>query len=92
MINDCTYNVLYLVKLVPTSDMQYDVYFNNNDHLNFSSDPVSGPSPGVRNSFECDESDDDLRREEGINFAGDSGPLGASGRSISLDPGALGKK
>ena len=57
-----------------------------------SSDPVSGPSPGVRNSFECDESDDDLRREEGINFAGDSGPLGASGRSISLDPGALGKK
>ena len=46
---------------------------------------------GVRNSFECDESDDDLRREEGINFPGDSqGPLGTSGRSISLDPGALG--
>ena len=61
-------------------------------HRNISSDPVPGPSPGVRNSFECDESDDDLRREEGINFAGDSGPLGASGRSISLDPGALGKK
>ena len=70
----------------------YHLQICNFNHLNVSSDPVSGPSPSVRNSFECDESDDDLRREEGINFAGDSGPLGASGRSISLDPGALGKK
>ena len=60
--------------------------------MNILSDPTVGPSPGVRNSFECDESDDDLRREEGINFAGDSGPLGAPGRSLSLDPGSLGKK
>ena len=83
MIVLSTYNVLYHVKFVPSC---------NFNHLNVSSDPVSGPSPSVRNSFECDESDDDLRREEGINFAGDSGPLGASGRSISLDPGALGEK
>ena len=70
------------------------IIFQQYYHSNIFSDPAAGPSPGVRNSFECDESDadDDLRREEGINFAGDSGPLGASGRSISLDPGALGKK
>ena len=47
------------------------------------------PEGCVRNSYEYDESDDDLRREEGISFPSDSGPLGATGRSISLDPGAL---
>ena len=44
-----------------------------------------------RISYDYDESDaddDDLRREEGISF-GDSGPFGDTGRSISLDPGAL---
>ena len=44
----------------------------------------------MRASYEYDEeSEDDLRREEGISFPPDPGPLGASGRSISLDPGAL---
>ena len=48
------------------------------------------PGGGVRVSYEYDEeSEDDLRREEGISFPPDPGPLGASGRSISLDPGAL---
>lgn len=48
--------------------------------------------PSVRSSYDYDESDaeDELRREEGISFPADSGPLGsAGGRSISLDPGAL---
>lgn len=44
--------------------------------------------PLVRNSFELDESDDDLRKED-ISFTGDNGPLNPAGRSISLDPGAL---
>ena len=44
----------------------------------------------MRASYEYDEeSEDDLKREEGISFPPDTGPLGASGRSISLDPGAL---
>ena len=48
------------------------------------------PGGGVRASYEYDEeSEDDLKREEGISFPPDTGPLGASGRSISLDPGAL---
>ena len=47
----------------------------------------------MRASYEYDEeSEDDLRREEGISFPPDPGPLGASGRSISLDPGALAGK
>ena len=51
------------------------------------------PGGGVRVSYEYDEeSEDDLRREEGISFPPDPGPLGASGRSISLDPGALAGK
>ena len=52
----------------------------------------SDPGAGVRASYEYDESDDDLRREEGISFPPDTGSLGASGRSISLDPGALAGK
>ena len=47
----------------------------------------------MRASYEYDEeSEDDLKREEGISFPPDPGPLGASGRSISLDPGALAGK
>eukprot|EP00092_Neocalanus_flemingeri_P026005 GFUD01028185.1.p1 GENE.GFUD01028185.1~~GFUD01028185.1.p1 ORF type:complete len:1977 (+),score=326.72 GFUD01028185.1:762-6692(+) len=49
--------------------------------------PSHGPSP-VRSSFEYDESDDDLKRED-ISFTTESGPLNPAGRSISLDPGAL---
>ena len=47
----------------------------------------------MRASYEYDEeSEDDLKREEGISFPPDPSPLGASGRSISLDPGALAGK
>ena len=54
--------------------------------------PCAEAGPSVRSSYDYDESDaeDELRREEGISFPADSGPLGsAGGRSISLDPGAL---
>jgi non-ribosomal peptide synthetase component E (peptide arylation enzyme) len=42
-----------------------------------------------KNSFEYDESDDDLRRED-ISFTGDSAALAhPAGRSLSLDPAFL---
>lgn len=50
--------------------------------------PCMPLEPLARNSFELDESDDDLRKED-ISFTGDNGPLNPAGRSISLDPGAL---
>jgi len=56
-------------------------------HAPAQSVDVPEPSP-VRSSFEYDESDDDLKRED-ISFTAENGPMNPAGRSISLDPGAL---
>ena len=55
------------------------------------SEPVGSAYDFVESEDDEDE-DDDIQREEGISFPSESGLLGANGRSISLDPGALAGK